>query len=167
MKGARGSALARARSALAVRAHADAAGWAWHGPAALGGGQAPAWCARMCVRSIMPPRAASDASACERRCERDNVQAGQHQSVTVSNRKGAFKFTLVRQEPYTRKDGQASAINVWQGHCVRCGAAFEVTTSAKVVEPSNKVRSFQSRRCPSCTGRSRYSRNALSRTGSA
>lgn len=97
----------------------------------------------------------------------DNGQADQHQSVTVSNRKGAFKFTLVRQEPYTRKDGQASEIKVWQALCVRCGQAFEVTTSAKVVEASTKIRSFQSRRCQPCAGRSRHSRNARALKGSA
>lgn len=33
-------------------------------------------------------------------------------------------FHLVSVQPYTRKDGSASAVAVWRGTCRVCGSAF-------------------------------------------
>lgn len=71
-----GAALACASSALAVRAHADAAGWAWHGPAALGGGQAPAWGARALRLLCYTRRVASEVRAHASAQGRDGADRG-------------------------------------------------------------------------------------------
>lgn len=41
-------------------------------------------------------------------------------------------FHLVSVQPYTRKDGSASALAVWRGTCRVCGAAFELKTTANL-----------------------------------
>lgn len=41
-------------------------------------------------------------------------------------------FHLVSVQPYTRKDGSASALAVWRGTCRVCGSAFELTTSGNL-----------------------------------
>jgi hypothetical protein len=46
----------------------------------------------------------------------------------VSALHGERIFYLVRMSPYRRKDGTETAIKVWQGSCVVCGAPFEVAT---------------------------------------
>ena len=37
-------------------------------------------------------------------------------------------FHLVATEPYTRKDGSATALAIWRGTCRVCGSAYEVST---------------------------------------
>jgi len=41
-------------------------------------------------------------------------------------------FHLTAVQPYTRKDGSASALAIWRGTCRICGAAYEVSTPASV-----------------------------------
>lgn len=41
-------------------------------------------------------------------------------------------FHLAAVQPYTRKDGSASALAIWRGTCRVCGTAYEVSTPASL-----------------------------------
>lgn len=38
------------------------------------------------------------------------------------------RFTLLRIDPHTTKDGEASGIMSWQSNCMDCGASYRFTT---------------------------------------
>lgn len=38
------------------------------------------------------------------------------------------RFTLLRIDPHTTKDGEASGIMSWQSNCMDCGASYQFTT---------------------------------------
>ena len=38
------------------------------------------------------------------------------------------RFTLMRIDPHTTKDGEASGIMSWQSNCMDCGASYQFTT---------------------------------------
>lgn len=57
------------------------------------------------------------------------------------------RFTLVRTEPYKRKDGSETALAVWVGHCVDCGSPFEVTTPLPWTQGFARTKSFGRVRC--------------------
>jgi hypothetical protein len=46
----------------------------------------------------------------------------------VSRRHGRRTFRQVGSRPHRRVDGTETTLMVWEGACVKCGTAFEVTT---------------------------------------
>lgn len=67
------------------------------------------------------------------------------EAVVLSHESG-FSFSLLELRDYTRKDGTQTQIKVWRAHCVKCGAAFDVTTP-KGVERMEQSNTFAARRC--------------------
>ena len=60
-------------------------------------------------------------------------------------------FRLLRQEPYTRKDGKESGILVWSGAvCETCGEPFDITTGVRGFERSW---GFTMKNCRTCCSR--------------
>jgi hypothetical protein len=48
-------------------------------------------------------------------------------SVTVrSRRHGQRRFTRIALRPYQRRDGTMTALSIWQGTCVKCGAPYQI-----------------------------------------
>jgi hypothetical protein len=66
-------------------------------------------------------------------------------TITItSNRHGERVFQRVRaDEPYTRKDGTVTKLEVWRGFCVVCGEPFEVRTA----RATSKSKVFQTTTC--------------------
>lgn len=46
-------------------------------------------------------------------------------SITINGQ----RFDCTGHEPYTRKDGQAAVLAVWQAECATCGAGFKSKTT--------------------------------------
>jgi hypothetical protein len=40
-------------------------------------------------------------------------------------------YELMRQDPYTRRDGTLTTLAVWRSHCAQCGDSFELRTPVK------------------------------------
>ena len=46
------------------------------------------------------------------------------EKLTVTSKMGD-KFSEIATEPFVGKDGALTTVRVWEGHCRKCGAAFQ------------------------------------------
>lgn len=51
------------------------------------------------------------------------------------------EYRFVRTEPYTRKDGSETIVEIWESHCAYCGKIFRTT------RPANLSKLGWARRC--------------------
>ena len=51
------------------------------------------------------------------------------------------EYRFVRTEPYTRRDGSETIVEIWESHCARCGRLFQT------IRPANPAKSEWTRRC--------------------
>lgn len=66
-------------------------------------------------------------------------------NTTIQTNDGRV-FTLVREEPYVRKDGAAAALKVWSAPCAQCGTLFTVKTPAAITSAAQS-KSFGAIHC--------------------
>lgn len=67
--------------------------------------------------------------------------------MTTHTTKDGRVFTLVGTEPYTRKDGTETALDLWEGACKVCGAAYTVKTAGERKAPLEAYAQFNVVHC--------------------
>lgn len=84
----------------------------------------------------------------------------------IISHESGFSFQLVALRDYIRKDGRPTQIKVWRANCIKCGAAFEVTTpqTATRIEQSH---AFNTRCCPDHRGDYQLRKQALKKARAA